>query len=72
MSKVFKAVGGLVGKLLPSAKVPKMETMVAPDRDSTAAKLASRNKIDRKKMAGREGTIYSGNSYSGANLAGTA
>jgi hypothetical protein len=70
MGKIFKAVGGLFGKLFSGPKMPKVETPAMPDRDSTTAKLAARKKIESRSKGGREGTIYSG-SYSGSNLAGT-
>lgn len=70
MSKVFKAIGGLVGKLLPSAKEGGLAQAIFPDRGSTASKLAARKKVEDRSKGGREGTIYSG-AYSGSNLAGT-
>lgn len=72
MSKVFKAIGSLVSKIMPSTKMPKIESAFMPDPGSTTAKLAARKKIEAKRGSGREGTIYSGNAYGGLNLGGTS
>ncbi len=73
MSKVFKAISSLVSKILPSTKMPKIETPFMPDPGSTSARLAARKKMDAKKQTGREGTIYTNKSaYGGLNLGGTS
>jgi hypothetical protein len=74
MAKAFKAISKLVGKILPSGKLPKLGLagMMMPDPGSTGAKLAARKKIEARGTKGREGTIYSGGAYGGANLGGTA
>lgn len=73
MGKVIKAISGVIGKILPTAKMAAspIAAAVMPDRESTAAKLAARRKVESRSKGGREGTIYSG-AYSGSNLAGTA
>lgn len=60
--------GGKEKKMKPPAPVP------LPDPEDPEAKLEARNRLRRRSMAGRQGTIYSGagGAYGGANLGGTA
>ncbi len=69
MSKAIKAIGSIFKPKIPEVAVSKM-----PDPNSFASKVAARDKVRerRKKRGGRESTIYSGQSYSGSNLGGTA
>lgn len=72
MSKAFKAIGGLISKLIPMPQMPKIDIPAMPDPGSTMSRLAAQKKIASKSKSGREGTIYSGGSYGGSNLGGTA
>jgi len=69
MSKAIKAIGSIFKPKISEVAVSKM-----PDPNSFASKVAARDKVRerRKKRGGRESTIYSGQSYSGSNLGGTA
>jgi len=66
MSKILKAVTSLFS----GPKIPKLDSPVMPDPNSTTAKLAASKKIQARKGAGREGTIFGG-AYQNANLGGT-
>lgn len=71
MSKVFKAITGIISKIMP--KTPKIDIPVMPDPGSTASKLAMAKKMEARRGRGRESTIYSGGgAYSGLNLGGTS
>lgn len=72
MSKVVKAITGVISKIMP--KVPKIQTPIMPDPGSAASKLAMTKRMNERKGRGREGTIYtgSGGAYGGLNLGGTA
>lgn len=70
MASVFRSVGKIF-----SPKMPKVEpTAAMPDPESVSAKLAARDKIEKRKASGRSGTIYTSSSgaYTGANLGATA
>jgi hypothetical protein len=69
MSKAIKAIGSIFKPKIPEAAVSRL-----PDPDSFASKLAARDKVRerREKRGGRDSTIYSGQSYTGSNLGGTA
>ena len=70
MGKVFKSISSLVAPKMPRPQ----PTPALPDPESVSARLAAREKIDRRKKDGRAGTIYTNSSgaYGGNNLAGTA
>ena len=72
MSSVTKAIGSIFSPKIPQITLPK--TPALPDPDAFAAKKAARDKVEeqKKKRVGRDSTIYTGKSYSGSNLAGTA
>lgn len=71
MGSVMKAIGSIF-----APKTPKMSGAAAmapamPDPESPALKLAARKKVEERRAKGREGTIYTGGSYSNQNLGGT-
>ena len=69
MSRAMKAIGSIF-----KPKIPEVATQRMPDHGSFAAKLAAREKLRgrAKKRRGRDSTIYTGQTYSGSNLGGTA
>ncbi len=69
MSKAIKAIGSIFKPTIPEVAASRL-----PDPNSFASKLAARDRVRerRKKRGGRESTIYSGQTYSGSNLGGTA
>jgi len=69
MSKAMSAIGSIF-----KPKIPDIATSAMPDPGSFASKQAARDKVaeKKKKKGGRDSTIYSGQSYSGSNLGGTA
>lgn len=71
MTNVLKAIGSIMPS--PSMpKAPKSGGMAAmPDPGSAAAKIAAREKVEEKRKRGRQGTIYTGQSYSNQSLGGT-
>lgn len=72
MSSVFKSIGKFVSTLFKGPVMPKMDIPAMPDPGSAAAKIAVTKKLQARKNAGREGTIYSGGAYGGLNLGGTS
>lgn len=70
MSGAIKAIGSFFSA--PKLDVPKAAKSIAmPDVNSAQARMESVKRLRARAKKGREGTIYS-QSYSGANLAGTA
>ena len=69
MGNIMKSIGQIFSPKIPSAKLPALPAM--PDPEAPALKIAARKKVEEKRTRGREGTIYSGGSYSNQNLAGT-
>ncbi len=69
MSKAIKAIGSIFKPKIPEVAISKL-----PDPDSFASRAAARERVRerRRKRGGRDATIYSGQTYSGSNLGGTA
>ncbi len=67
MSQIFQAIGSLFTPP-PSLNV---ESPAMPDPNSAQAKQAAMAKQNARAKQGRQGTIYSGQAYSGLNLGGT-
>lgn len=69
MSKAIKAIGSIF-----KPKIPEVATERMPDPGSFASKQAAREKVRERarKRGGRDSTIYTGQTYSGSNLGGTA
>lgn len=70
MGNVIKAIGSIFSPKqmkMPDIKPPP----VMPDPAAPAARMAARDKIEKRRARGREGTIYTGGTYSNQNLGGT-
>lgn len=70
MGNVMKAIGSIFSP--QKMKMPEMKPPAAmPDPASPAARMVARDKIEKRRARGREGTIYTGGTYSNQNLGGT-
>ena len=70
MGNIVKSITSVIGGLFKTPKIPKISAPVLPDPNSTTAKIAATKKIQERKKAGREGTIFGG-AYNNLNLGGT-
>lgn len=70
MANVMKSIGQMISPTAKTAKLPTLPAM--PDPEAPALKLAARKKVEERRARGREGTIYSGGSYSNQSLGGTS